>query len=96
LNSVTSWIPNPWKVYLYPTALNPVPVSVCLEKSSTPFLPTGQFQSCLCKPADPTGEQHAPCVTLLPTSREYNPVQPLGKLNPPLNKTEKHKQRIVI
>jgi hypothetical protein len=33
-----------------------VPVSVSLEKSSMPSLPTGQFQSCLLKSADPTGE----------------------------------------
>jgi hypothetical protein len=59
--------------------------------------PHGWFQSCLCKPADPTGEQHTPHTTPLPTPGEHNPAQPLGRLNHPSpNKTEKHKQQIVI
>jgi hypothetical protein len=62
----TYWIANLWKAYEHPAVLNPVPVNVCLEKSSTPFLPIGRFQSCLHKSADPTGEQHAPHATLLP------------------------------
>jgi hypothetical protein len=56
--------------------LNPVPVNIYLEKSGLPFLPTGP-----CKPADPTGEQHTPHTTPIPTPWEYNPAQPLGRLN---------------
>jgi hypothetical protein len=89
-NYVTSWTPNLWKASLHPALLNPVPGSVCLDKSSTPFLHTGQFQSCLGKPTDPTGKQHTPHVTPLSTTHEHNPVQPIGRLNPATNKTEKH------
>jgi hypothetical protein len=48
--------------------LNPVPESVCLEKSSTPFLSTSQFQNCLCKPADPTAVGQHSCQLMKTTS----------------------------
>jgi hypothetical protein len=32
-NPAIYWIPNQWKACLFPTGLNPVPVSGCLEKS---------------------------------------------------------------
>jgi hypothetical protein len=32
-NSVTIWTPNPWKSSLHPTTLNPVAVSVCIDKT---------------------------------------------------------------
>jgi hypothetical protein len=35
-------------------------VGICLEKSLLPFLPTGWFQRCLRKSANPTGEYSAP------------------------------------
>jgi hypothetical protein len=74
-NSATSWTPNS-------AVLSPVSGSVCFEKSSMTFLPTGWFQSCLSKSADPTSEQHAPHMTPLPTPWEHNPVHPLGRLKP--------------
>jgi hypothetical protein len=79
--------------------LSPVLVSVCLEKRGMLFLPAGQFQSCLHKPAHPTGEQHIPHVTPLSTPQGHNPAQPMGSFKTPtpsLNKTQKHKQWIVI
>jgi hypothetical protein len=64
-----------------PTVLNLVPVSACLEKSNMQSLPASQFQSCLHKPANTKGEQHAtPLPTPLP--HEHNPVKPLYRLNP--------------
>jgi hypothetical protein len=83
LNTVTSWTTSLWKAYLCPTALNPVPVSVWLEKSSMPFLPSSLFQSYLNKSADLTGEQHEPYAISPLTSQEHNPAQPLGRLNHP-------------
>jgi hypothetical protein len=88
--------PEPVESLPMPCYAEPKPGSVYLEKSVTPFLPTSQFQSCLHKPADPTDEKHSPDATPLPSPREHNPVQPLGRLNLCLNKTEKHKQQIVI
>jgi hypothetical protein len=96
LSPGTSWTPNPWKAYLLSTRLNPLPESICFERSNTPFLPATWFQSCLHKSIDLTGEQYAPHATTPSTHQEYNPEQPLGRFNTPLNKTEKHKQWILI
>jgi hypothetical protein len=60
---MTEWTPNPWKAYLHPVRLNAVPVSICLEKSCPPFLPSGPIQGCLCKSTNPTGEHHTPHAT---------------------------------
>jgi hypothetical protein len=38
LDSVTYWLPNPWKTYICPSGLDPVPLSICLCKSCLPFL----------------------------------------------------------
>jgi hypothetical protein len=65
-------------------------------KKVTPFLPTSQLQSCLPEIAEQTGEYHAACAILLPTSWENNPVQPLGRLNLSPSKTKKHKQQTII
>jgi hypothetical protein len=78
------------ETYLCPARLNPVPVSVCLEKSSTPFLPNGWFQSCLLKSTDPTGELHTPHGNIVHCSTCQIDIP-----TAPPNKTEKHKQWIV-
>jgi hypothetical protein len=80
-NSVTSWTPSPWKASLYHAALQKVVL----------FLPASWLQRCLCESSEWTGDHHTQCVTPLPTPWEYNPAQPLGRLNPPPNKTSKHK-----
>jgi desulfoferrodoxin (superoxide reductase-like protein) len=94
LNPVTLWTPNTWKAYLCPTRLNTVPVRVCLEKSSPPFLPTVWFQNCLWTSTDLTGEHHTPHMTT-PTPK-HNLAQLVGRLKSLLNKTEKHRQWIVL
>jgi hypothetical protein len=53
LNSATSWTPKLWKASLGLAVLRKV------------ALPAGQFQSCLCIPAEWTSEQHTPYVWLL-------------------------------
>jgi hypothetical protein len=60
-------------------------------RKATPFLPAaGQLQSCLCEYAEWTGEHHAPCTIPIPTPKEHNPAQSLGRLNPtpPPSKTD--------
>jgi hypothetical protein len=47
------------------------------------FLPASQFQSCLHKSTERTGEHYAPCATPLLILQEHKPAQPLGRLNPP-------------
>jgi hypothetical protein len=44
LNPVTYWNTNPWKAYLCPTRLNPVPVSNCLRKATHHFFLQAWFR----------------------------------------------------
>jgi hypothetical protein len=55
LYPVMFWTLNLWKAYLHLDGLNPIPVSICLEKSCPLFLPANHFEICLSKYVNSTG-----------------------------------------
>jgi hypothetical protein len=63
-----------------PCQAEPSP-SLCLAKSGMPFLPTDQFQRCLCKSADPTSEQHT--LHILPNPQNVIQCSPWADWIPP-------------
>jgi hypothetical protein len=72
--------------------INPVPVIVSLEKSSTPFLPPTPVDfKAACVNLQTQQMSNALQDSLTQPSGTAS-MQQLGKLNPALNKVEKHKQ----
>jgi hypothetical protein len=74
-NSVASWALRLWKASLCCASLE--------KKKAETFLPASWLQSWLCETAEQIGKHHTQQVTSLPTPKENNPVQPLGRLNSP-------------
>jgi hypothetical protein len=74
--------------------LNPIPVIVYLKKSGMPILSAISFKAACVhlQNEQVSNTHHTQPHPPTPTPQEHNPAQPLGRLNLPLEKSEKQNQ----